>query len=201
MRTLSHCPLTAECFRWSNGIQVTIEVEKVKEWGEHSDFCDGCLALEPDDYRFVLRFTVHVPKSYGKLLDVTSCSGTLSVDEGNDDDAFTQVAGDYNKNLDGKVRAGATNYGANEYGIKTEVRRARNHVHLHEPLRRPRLRDWRGRDLERQDPCQQEIRLPRRRASDTRVFLWRTEQDWPVRALSVSGMLGPFLEGALNDRI
>ena len=40
------------------------------------------------------------------------------MDEGNDDDAFTQVAGDYNKNLDGKVRAGATNYGVNEYGIK-----------------------------------------------------------------------------------
>ena len=87
-------------------------------WGEHSDFCDGCLTLEPDDYRFALRFTVHVPKSYGKLLDVTSCSGTLSVDDGNDEDAFTEVLGDYNKNLDGRMRPGSTKYGVNEYGIK-----------------------------------------------------------------------------------
>jgi hypothetical protein len=111
-------PFDGGVFTWSNRIQVTTKVEKVEKWGEHSDFCDGCLALEPDDYRFALRFTVHVPKSYGKLLDVTSCSGTLSVDDGNDDDAFTEVAGDYNKGLDGKMRPGATKYGVNEYGIK-----------------------------------------------------------------------------------
>jgi hypothetical protein len=115
---LKSLPFDGGVFTWSNGIQVTTKVEKVGKWGQHDDFCDGCLALEPDDYRFALRFTVHVPKSYGKLLDVTSCSGTLSVDDGNDDDAFTEVAGDYNKGLDGKMRPGATKYGVNEYGIK-----------------------------------------------------------------------------------
>lgn len=121
---LEQLPFDGGTYTWSSGITLTTSVEKVEPWGSTDDFCgDGtCGVADPDDTRFVLRYEVSVPADHSGPFDASSCPGSLHVMSGNDDEAFSSVAGDYYAGLDGDVLPGATKFGVEEYYIeKTSI--------------------------------------------------------------------------------
>jgi len=121
-----NCPLDGGTFTWaSTGIQMETEVvENVKQpWGSFDDFCgDGsCGVAHKDDRRFVMRYTVTVPNSYGRVFDPTSCPGQLHVMQGNDEDSLGGVAGEYERSLDEPIPPGSSKYGVEEYYISKDL--------------------------------------------------------------------------------
>ncbi|MBC8091812.1 MAG: hypothetical protein H7Y15_07730 [Pseudonocardia sp.] len=103
------------------GITMRLSIEKVEPWGgEGNDFCgDGsCGVADPDDVRMVLKYEVTVPESYDEPFDPVACPGDLHVTSGNDDEAFSTVAGDEYKSLDGPMLPGTTKFGIQEIYIE-----------------------------------------------------------------------------------
>jgi hypothetical protein len=115
-------PLDGGTYTWENGITQTLSVERVELWGGNKpdDFCgDGsCGVADPDDTRLVLRYDVSVPADFSEPFDPYSCPGGLHVTSGNDDEAFSQIAGDFDQELGGKILPGSSKFGVNEYYIE-----------------------------------------------------------------------------------
>jgi hypothetical protein len=116
-------PFEGGSYTRENGITMKTEVLRIEPWGETNDYCgDGsCGVSNPDDTRMVLRYTVAVPKSFKGTFDPGSCPGDMHVANGNDDDSFVSVAGEYQKSLTGKMLPGATKYGDSEYSIEKKA--------------------------------------------------------------------------------
>ena len=114
-------PLDGGSYTWDNGIGMKLSVERVEPWGDTDDFCgDGsCGIANRDDTRLVLKYEVSVPESYySGPFDPYDCPGELHVSTGSDEEAFSGVAGDYDRELGGKIFPGSTKFGIDEYYIE-----------------------------------------------------------------------------------
>ena len=114
-------PFDGGTYTWKSGIRMDTKVEKVEPWGGASDdFCgDGsCGVADPDDTRFVLRYTVTVPKDFAGKFEPYSCPGDLEPMNGNADEALSGVMGDDYRSLDELILPGATKFGVGEYYIE-----------------------------------------------------------------------------------
>lgn len=113
-------PLDGGTYTWSNGITLALSVERVEKWGTTDDFCgDGsCGVANPEDTRFVLKYEVSVPEDYPEPFDPSGCPGQLHSTSGSDDEALSGVAGDYYRDLGGKIFPGGSKFGVNEYYIE-----------------------------------------------------------------------------------
>ena len=111
--------LNGGSFTWSSGATMTLKVVRVEPWGRTTDYCgDGsCGVSHPDDLRWVLQYTITVPTSAAVTVDPLRCPGTLRAGGGGDADLIIGVAGEYARRIDGKITAGATKTGAEEYSI------------------------------------------------------------------------------------
>jgi hypothetical protein len=115
-------PLANGTYTWKSGIRMDLKIEKTEPYGTTDDFCgDGsCGVANPDDTRLVMRYTVTVPDDFKGVFrpDMTACPGSLEPANGNTEDALTGVAGEYNRDLDERIRPGATKFGVAEYLIE-----------------------------------------------------------------------------------
>src|SRR4029078_13664501 len=105
---------------WDNGVTMKLSVQRVEPWGTLDDFCgDGsCGVPNKDDTRFVIRYGVTVPQDFDGPFHLSSCPGSLLPKEGNDEEALSSVAGDYSKQVEGKIFPGGTKFGIDEYYIE-----------------------------------------------------------------------------------
>lgn len=114
-------PFDGGSYTWKSGIRMDTKVEKVEPWGGTSDdFCgDGsCGIADPDDTRFVLRYTVTVPDDFEGKFDPYSCPGEFEPMNGNSDEAGSGVAGDYSRSLGDVILPGTTKFGVTEQYIE-----------------------------------------------------------------------------------
>lgn len=113
-------PLDGGSHTWDNGVTMKLSVQRVEPWGTFDDFCgDGsCGVANRDDTRFVIRYDVAVPQDFDGPFDPSSCPGTLLPKEGNDEEALSSVAGDYSKQVEGKIFPGGAKFGIDEYYIE-----------------------------------------------------------------------------------
>ena len=113
-------PLDGGSFTWGSGVTMSLDVVKTEPWGSTDDYCgDGsCGVSNPDDLRWVLRYDVSVPADLVQPFDASSCPGELHIANGNDEESIIGVAGDYAKDLGGRIFPGATKHGVQEYSIE-----------------------------------------------------------------------------------
>jgi len=113
-------PLDGGTYTWSNGVTMSLSVDRTEPWGDLDDFCgDGsCGVANPDDTRVVLRYDVTVPDDASEPFDASSCPGDLNVMSGNSDEALSGVAGAYDRDIDGKIFPGQSKFGLAEYYIE-----------------------------------------------------------------------------------
>jgi len=109
-------------YTWSNGVSMSLSVERTELWGDLDDFCgDGsCGIANRDDTRVVLRYEVTVPDDASEPFDAYSCPGDLNVMSGNSDEALSGVAGAYDREIDGKIFPGQSKFGLAEYYIEKD---------------------------------------------------------------------------------
>lgn len=115
---VSYQPLDGGSHTWSNGVRMTVRVEKTEPWGDYDDYCgDGsCGVSHKDDLRLVLAYDVSVPASASRPLDAGRCPGELKAVNGSDDDLVISVAGQYYHPIH-TVLPGATENGTQEFSI------------------------------------------------------------------------------------
>lgn len=115
-------PLDGGSYTWSNGVTMSLSVDRTELWGDVDDFCgDGsCGVANRDDTRVVLRYEVTVPDDASEPFDAYSCPGDLNVMSGNSDEALSGVAGAYDRELDGKIFPGQSKFGLAEYYIEKD---------------------------------------------------------------------------------
>lgn len=115
-------PLDGGTYTWTNGVTMSLSVDRTEPWGDVDDFCgDGsCGVANRDDTRVVLRYEVTVPDDAPEPFDAYGCPGSLSVMSGNSDEALSGVAGDYDREIDGKIFPGQSKFGLAEYYIEKD---------------------------------------------------------------------------------
>ena len=115
-------PLNGGTYTWTNGVTMSLSVDRTEPWGDRDDFCgDGsCGVANPDDTRVVLRYDVTVPEDASEPFDAYACPGDLNVMSGNSDEALSGVAGDYDREIDGKIFPGQSKFGLAEYYIEKD---------------------------------------------------------------------------------
>lgn len=118
----SKLPLDGGSYTWDSGVKMSLTVEAVEPYGERDDFCgDGsCGIAVPEDTRVALKYEVTVPDDFAEAFDPYGCPGELHVADGNDDEAFGLVSGDYMRSLDGSILPGTTKFGVQEFYIKAD---------------------------------------------------------------------------------
>lgn len=118
----SKLPFDGGSYTWESGVTMTLSLETVEPYGRKDDFCgDGsCGVALPEDTRVALKYEVSVPENYTEAFDAYGCPGELHVSEGNDDDAFGLVAGDYDSDIGGSILPGTAKFGVMEFYISKE---------------------------------------------------------------------------------
>ncbi|MCI2237605.1 hypothetical protein MN205_03760 [Kineococcus sp. TRM81007] len=112
-------PIDGGTYTWASGITVTYKVEDYGTFDQTQDWCgDGsCGISQPADSDIGLRYTVSVPADFPGTLEPSGCAGSLSVVNGNDEEALRLYAGDHYSGITGPMLAGATKEGLTQYVI------------------------------------------------------------------------------------